>query len=309
MTTRVLGIGATLIDELYFTTTALVPHSSNPAQKSTHIGGVMHNIMHHLALLGVKPGLITAIGNDAEGQTIKAHFDQIQIDYAGMLQADASTGKYVSILDEVGNLFVAVCEDNCGKYLTVAYLESQLTYMMDFDLLLIDTNLETEVIQWLIHFANANQKLLIIEPVSVTKARKLAALDLTGVYLITPNEEELEALGRDVEASQEEQIAALLRRGVSNLWLRQGAQGSTWITNTSRFSLGVPTITIADTTGAGDAALAGWVFGFIQRENPTSCLQLGQSLALHILQQKGAVDPKLDAATLHHLMKKYYHEY
>jgi pseudouridine kinase len=309
MTTRVLGIGATLIDELYFTTSALVPHSSNPAQKTTHIGGVIHNIMYHLALLGAKPGLITAIGKDAEGQRIKAHFDQIQIDHAGVLQADASTGKYVSVLDEVGNLFVAVCEDNCGKYLTVAYLESQLTYMNTFDLLLIDTNLETEVIQWLIHFANANQKLLIIEPVSVTKARKLAALDLTGVYMITPNEEELEALGRDVEASQDQQIAALLRRGVSNLWLRQGAQGSTWITNTSRFSLGVPTITIADTTGAGDAALAGWVFGFMQTENPTSCLQLGHSLALHILQQKGAVDPKLDAATLHHLMKKYYHEY
>jgi sugar/nucleoside kinase (ribokinase family) len=61
MTTRVLGIGATLIDELYFTTTALVPHSSNPAHKTTHIGGVMHNIMYHLALLGAKPGLITAI--------------------------------------------------------------------------------------------------------------------------------------------------------------------------------------------------------------------------------------------------------
>lgn len=308
MTTRVLGIGATLIDELYFTTSALVPHSSNPAQKTTHIGGVIHNIMYHLALLGVKPGLITAIGNDAEGQTIKAHFDQIQIDHAGVLQADASTGKYVSVLDEMGNLFVAVCEDNCGKHLTVAYLESLLNYMKTFDLLLIDTNLETEVIQWLIHFANTNQKLLIIEPVSVTKAKKLATLDLTGVYMITPNEEELEALGSDEDASQEEQIAALLRRGVSNLWLRQGAQGSTWITNTSRFSLRVPTINISDTTGAGDAALAGWVYGFMQGEDATTCLQLGHSLALHILQQKGAVDPSLDATTLQHLKKKYYHD-
>ncbi len=308
MTTRVLGIGATLIDELYFTTTVLVPHSSNPAQKTTHIGGVIHNIMYHLALLGAKPGLITAIGNDAEGQNIKAHFDQIQIDHNGVLQVDASTGKYVSILDEMGNLFVAVCEDNCGKHLTVAYLESQLTYMKSFDLLIIDTNLETDVIQWLIHFANVNQKLLIIEPVSVTKARKLSAIDLTGVYMITPNEEELEALGGGVEASQEEQIAALLRRGVTHLWLRQGAHGSTLFTNTSHFSLGVPTITIADTTGAGDAALAGWVFGFLNQADSSTCLQLGHSLALHILQQKGAVDPKLDTATLQHLKKKYYHD-
>ncbi len=308
MTTRVLGIGATLIDELYFTTTTLVPQSSNPAQKTTHIGGVIHNIIYHLALLGSKPGLITAIGNDAEGQTIKAHFDQIHIDHAGVLQAEASTGKYVSILDEAGNLFVAVCEDSCGKHLTVAYLESQLNYIKGFDLLIIDTNLETDVIQWLIHFANANKKLLIIEPVSVTKARKLSTLDLNGVYMTTPNEEELEALGDEDDASQEEQIAALLRRGVSNLWLRQGAEGSTLITNSSRFSLGVPAIAIADTTGAGDAALAGWVYGFMQGENPTTCLQLGHSLALHILQQKGAVDSSIDATMLYHLMKKYYHD-
>jgi hypothetical protein len=52
MTKRVLGIGATLIDELYFTTTALVPHSSNPAQKTTHIGGVMHNIYVPFGFIG-----------------------------------------------------------------------------------------------------------------------------------------------------------------------------------------------------------------------------------------------------------------
>jgi len=308
MTKSVLGIGATLIDELYFCTTSLVPYSSNPAQKTTRIGGVIHNIMHHLALLEVQPALITALGNDAEAQTIQAHFHKNHIDSSSAIVVAENTGKYVSVLDDRGNLFVAVCEDNCGRHLTIAHLEAQSNYIQGFDLLIIDTNLEADVIQWLIHFANTHQKLLIIEPVSVTKAAKLATLDLAGVYMITPNEEELIAIGLDRTLTQNQQIETLLQRGVTHLWLRQGAEGSTLITNSTTLSLGVPPITIADSTGAGDAALAGWIYGFIHDEEPTTSLQLGHSLALHILQQKGAVDTALTTTLLHTLLKKHYHD-
>ena len=269
MTTRILGIGATLIDELYFCTTAVVPHSSNPAKKTTRIGGVIHNIINHLALLGVKPGLITALGNDAEGQTIMNHLSKNHIDSSASLVADESTGKYVSVLGQSGALFVAVCEDHCGRHLTISYLESQSNYIKRFDLLIIDTNLETEVIQWLIHFAREQQKLLIIEPVSVPKASKLSTLDLRGVYLITPNEEELLAINSNTTANQTEPINTLFERGVENLWIRQGAKGSTWLTAATSFSLEVPQIGIVDTTGAGDAALAGWLYGFVNQKKDT----------------------------------------
>lgn len=309
MTKRILGIGATLIDELYFCTTAVVPNSSNPAQKTTRIGGVIHNIIYHLALLGVRPALITALGNDAEAQTIKNHLAKNQIDSGAALIADESTGKYVSVLDQSGALFVAVCEDNCGRHLTITYLESQSKYMKSYDVLIIDTNLETEVIQWLIHFAREQQKLLIIEPVSVTKASKLSTLDLRGVYLITPNEEELLAINCNTTATQNEHIKTLFERGVENLWIRQGAKGSTWLTAATSFSLEVPQIGIVDTTGAGDAALAGWLYGFVNQKKDTQCIQLGHSLAMCILQQKGAVDPTITAETLINLVKKFYYDY
>ena len=54
MTKSVLCIGATLIDELYFCDQTIVPHTSNPASKTSSIGGVGSNIMQHLALLKVE---------------------------------------------------------------------------------------------------------------------------------------------------------------------------------------------------------------------------------------------------------------
>ncbi len=308
MTPTILCIGATLLDELYFCETTIVAQSSNPAHKTIGIGGVICNIAQNLASLGTPPALITAIGNDAEGNYILKELTKHGIDSSAFCITDVSTGKYVSVLSPQGDLYVAVCQDNGKRYLSVAYLQSKIDYIKTFDILIIDTNLDTEVIQWLIHFAKLHQKILIIEPVSVTKASKLATLDLEGVYMITPNEAELQAICTESATETNLLMASLWHRGVQTIWLRQGAMGSTLFSQSETISLSVPKITIVDSTGAGDAALAGWVFGIANGELPMTCLKLGHTLAMHILQRKGTVDANMNATTIYTLMKTYYND-
>lgn len=306
MNKSVLCIGATLVDELYFCKNNIIEASSNPADKTTSIGGVMSNIAQHLALLNIKPSIITALGNDAEGKFVQESFLKSGIEHSQSIIVQEATGKYVSILKPDGNLYVAVCQDNCSAFITVDFLESKCDFIRKFDLLIIDTNLAPETIQWIIHFAKNNQKQLIIEPVSVSKAAKLAALDLNGVFMITPNEDELAALANDT--LQEEQLAALFDKGVETIWLRKGAQGSVVFKEKQAIDLDVPIIQIIDSTGAGDAALAGWVFGYVNDEDEKTCLQLGHTLALEILKRKGAVDQSLTVEKLYKIKKTYYND-
>ncbi|MFZ4679348.1 MAG: PfkB family carbohydrate kinase [Flavobacterium sp.] len=307
MKKSVLCIGATLVDELYFCENDIVSNSSNPAQKATSIGGVISNIAQHLALLEVKPAIITAFGNDAEGLYIKDSFQKKGIACNQSVLADSTTGKYVSILQPDGNLYVAVCQDSCRKYISIYYLETQIDYIKGFDILIIDTNLESKTIQWLIHFAKAHHKQLIIEPVSVSKAAKLAALDLNGVFMLTPNEDELAAMCANVTL-KEQLLASLFGRGVQAIWLRKGAEGSELFTALKSQALSVPSIKIVDSTGAGDAALAAWVFGYVNGEDEMTCLQLGHTLALEILKIRGAVDTSATPKTLYERKKTYYND-
>ena len=307
MNKSVLCIGATLVDELYFCVSDVIPGSSNPAKKTRSIGGVISNIAQQLALLEVNPAIITAFGNDADGMYIKDSFLKNGIVSNHSITADDTTGKYISILQPDGNLYVAVCEDNCGKYISVDYLETQTQYIQDFDIIIIDTNLDSKTIQWLIHFSKEHQKQLIIEPVSVAKAAKLSALDLNGVFMITPNKEELESMCPN-GSLKEQLLESLFDKGVQNVWLRKGAMGSSLHTINHRIALPVPTIQIVDSTGAGDAALAGWVFGYVNGENEKTCLQLGHTLALEILKIKGAVDASLTPTTLYKNRKIYYND-
>ena len=307
MAKSVLCIGATLVDELYFCEDTIVQNSSNPAQKSTSIGGVISNIVQHLALLDVKVSLITALGSDSDAAFIRSNFEKMGIVLNDSIIVDDTTGKYVSILNPDGTLNIAVCQDISFKYITIPFLESKSDVMRQFDLILIDTNLAPDTIQWLIHFAKENQKTLIIEPVSVPKAAKLAGLNLDGVYMITPNEEELLVMN-PVGAKEEEPINTLHQRGVMKIWLRKGNLGSVIYEGNQALSLSVPQIQILDSTGAGDAALAGWVFGYVHQEDELTCLQLGHALAFDILKIKGSVDFTMNQEKLYTIKNNYYHD-
>lgn len=309
MNKTVLCIGATLVDELYFCEQDCLPATSNPAVKSVSIGGVISNIAQHLGLLNSKPSLITALGTDAEASFITKSLNQKGILLDQSVIAEATTGKYVSILNPDGNLVVAVCQDISNKYLTPAFLDTKADFIKEFDIVIIDTNIPSSSIQWLIHFTNAHHQKLIIEPVSIAKASKLASLNLEGVFMITPNEDELVAIANLESTDETTLVQSLFRRGVAQVWIRKGNQGSVICTPEKSLSLGVPKITISDSTGAGDAALAGWVFGYINNENEQTCLELAHTLALEVLQIKGAQIPHLNSETIYRIKTTYYNEY
>lgn len=309
MNKSVLCIGATLVDELYFCEQNCIPHTSNPAAKTTSIGGVISNIAQHLGLLQLHPSLITALGTDTDADYIAKSLNQKGITLDQSVLANDSTGKYVSIMNPDGNLVVAVCQDISSKYLTPTFFESKTDFIKEFDLVIMDTNIPTASIQWLIDFTKMNQQKLIIEPVSVAKASKLATLNLEGVFMITPNEDELKAIANIDTTNESAMTQSLFRRGVQQVWIRKGNQGSVICTPNQSLALGVPKISISDSTGAGDAALAAWIFGYLNHENELTCLQLAHALALEVLQIKGAVLEHLNSENLYRIKNTYYNEY
>ena len=98
-------------------------------------------------------------------------------------------------------------------------------------------------------------------------------------------------------------------RGVHQIWVRKGNKGSVIFNSDNSLSLEVPSINIIDSTGAGDAALAGWVLGYINAENSITSLQLAHALALEVLQIKGAILPTINSTGLYTIKNKYYHEH
>lgn len=297
MKSSIICVGASLVDEIYFSQSPMVLETSNPAKGTMRFGDVMANVARHLAALKIPNTLITALGDDAYGNEIYHHFKASGIDMEHALQIPESTGKYIAFHQPNGQLFTAICSDNVTSAITPKFLASKSTVFQEANVVVADTNLTIEALEWLTTQAYHYNWKLILEPVSVLKAAKLNEIQLKNVALLTPNEEELEVLGG---------IEALFNRGVNAVWVRKGAAGSTLFTINATYDLEVPQIEVIDSTGAGDAALAGWLFAQIQGKKETQSLQYGHTLALHTLQRKGAVDASIDPQLIEHLKTKFY---
>jgi len=303
----VVCIGAVLIDELFFCGDPIITSTSNPAIQKKDIGGVMSNIARHLSLLEIDVEFITVFGSDSDAAFIKKSFLETGLSFQHSLQIDEPTGKYCAIHQPDGSLFTAACSDTLSKMITADFLQTRIDILKDAEIIVADTNLEIDALKWLINFSLIEIKKLIIEPVSIAKANKLSAIDLNGVFMVTPNQDEVFSIQQDSNHRLEHVSTKLIERGISQVWISLGDKGSIMYNKTNQLQLGVPQITIKDSTGAGDAALAAWIFAYLNQYAEIDCLKIAHSFALDILHKEGAVDKSITKQKLLSLRTKYYH--
>lgn len=302
----VVCVGSALVDELYFCNERVITGTSNQAVVSKSIGGVLTNVAFHLSYLGVKVDYISIVGDDSDGEWILNTLSKSGISIDAVAKVNDSTGKYVSFLNDDGSLHAAVCVDICERYLDENFLNQKIKKLQEANIILCDTNISKNTIQWLIDFAKQNNKTIIIEPVSVAKSKKISDLDLNEVFMITPNEDELVSI-MSSEVNDSNVITDFIsEKGLRNIWLRKGASGSVMINRLTQTSVSANKIKVIDSTGAGDAALAGWIAAFLNNLDTLKCIQFGHSLAFEVLQVKGSIKHDINFYKLLELNNKYY---
>jgi pseudouridine kinase len=308
MSKPVICIGAAFIDELFQLSENLIPATTNKSSVTKTAGGVSRNIAHQLALLDVPVQLISVFGNDSDSDWLKQSCLDAGIKLDASIIMNGPSGKYTGILNPDGSLHAAFVSNPLEYLITPSYLEAKKELLSTASWLITDTNTPVEAISWLLDFSNQKNIPFIIEPVSVPPARRLKDIDLSGLYLITPNEDELPALCSDNALIEQEQVDELFNRGVQHIWLHYGKHGSVIYSKEKIVKLRASIVDVIDSTGAGDGALSGYILGKFLGKEDIDCLKLAHTLAAEILQVKGAVATHLDRQKLLSLVSKYYPE-
>ena len=300
----VVCIGAALVDEIFISQNPIHIGTSNPSNFSKSVGGVARNIAGLLAQLNHPIELITHFGNDSEGDWIIEKCREVGIGLKHSLQNEKSTGRFLALLHPNGELHTGASYSNIETEISPEFLESKTDFLQTAELLVIDCNLSKETIDWLLNFSMHNSIPIIVEPVSLSKSKKMKDANWNNVLLYTPNDMELNVLD-DIQ-NKETRISNLLKEGLKNLWIRSGKDGSTMYNLEKTIHLAASQINIIDSIGAGDAALAGWIDGYLLNYSFEKCLKYGHTLAAMILQIKGAELENLNRELLDSEFKKYH---
>jgi pseudouridine kinase len=311
-TDSVLVVGGAVLDTKVRTAVPPVLGTSNPGTASATVGGVGRNIAENLARLGRPTVLVAAVGDDPAGDTVVQRTSAAGVECRHVVLSPHPTGTYAAVLDERGDLHIAVADMRATDELAVADLAVVPSLLGGADALVVDANLDATVIRWLLSAAQDAGVRSVFEPVSVAKATAAAPV-LDGsvrVHTITPNVDELAALvGHPVDDTMDAVRTAadeLHDRGVVHVWVRRGTRGSLLSMATpsdadgphgSRAVLvGAPEVEVADVTGAGDSMTAGYVHALLDGSDVVEAARYGQVLAALTCASADTVRADLTAA-------------
>lgn len=300
----VITIGSCGLDIVGRATDAIHPGTSNPAVLRMSPGGVARNVAENLARLGTDVHLISAVGDDAEGRLIltQAREAGVNVDHV-LTIPDARTGTYLAVLDELGNLQLAMDDMRIVESVSPEHLRSCKELLAEASVIFLDGNLTPRSLALAVRLAKQAGVPVAADPTSLSLAPRFDAL-LPDVWLFMPNEAEVGALlpAAGAQTNQVRGLEAarqLVGRGVEAAVVTMVEFGVAYASPDVSGLVPALQTEIVDPTGAGDALTAAVLFALLNDIPLDEAVRLGASAAALTLRTPGSVVPGLSLELLY----------
>ena len=271
---------------------------------SISLGGVGRNIAHNLALLGTDVHLLSAYADDVNGERVAASCSELGIDLSHALRVlGGTTSTYLYLTDEKGEMALAVSDMEICKKITPAYLAAQLPLLQNAQVVVADTNLPEESLQYLADNCTAP---LFVDPVSTVKAKKLLPI-LGKVHTLKPNRLEAELLSGvaiRTRADLDRAADVLMSKGLHRLFISLGSEGVYAAMGQQRLVLPNLPGSMVNTTGCGDAFMAALVWAYLEGMDLEQTALAGLAAGSIAMESSQTINPALSASAVQSRMQR-----
>lgn len=263
------------------------------ADISMATGGDACNQAMALAKLGNHVGLWAVVGNDAQGAFVRQQCATRGINTDGLFTApDKPTATGIALIDKGGERSFLVKRVDTHHLYAPEHINPDLIRpglkILSIGSLFCAEAFDRQAVAPLLRRAKAVGAITLAD--MVMDQRGYGLDDLSDVWpwldYAAPSELEGELL---TGASEPQAIAAdFQRRGVKNVLVKQGPRGVTLHMGKDVFSCPAFKVPIADTTGAGDTFMGGFVHALAHDFAPQAALRFATAAAALSIQEVGA---------------------
>lgn len=256
-------------------------------------GGDALNEAITLARLGHRVGLMTLVGNDPQGDYIIGECRQNGVDVSAIARShDHPTSTSIVLVNEAGERSFlsaqgASIDGFALEHIDLDYIRPGLK-VLSIGSLFCGKALNAEALVKVVAKAKAVGATTIADFVPNPGSDVLDSIRevLPLLDYVVPSKEEAFLYTRRTDV--DEIAEAFFRYGVKNAIVKLGGEGVFAKTPTDRFRVGLYPATVVDTTGAGDAFVAGLISGMIRGEPLRDCVKMGAATASIAIQSIGA---------------------
>ncbi len=284
-------IGGTNIDISATLTAPFVHADSVPGEVTLGWGGVARNIAHNLRLMGHEVRLVSVFGEETFGNMCWHECQTIGLDLTlSERRKDMRSGMYLCINNQTGEMIAAVADTDIISCITPNFLGSRIDAINNSAIALADTNISTEALQYLIDNCTVP---LLVDAVSTAKAtRVIDALLQSNTHrldvLKLNRQEALEVTRCDTVKSSADYLTGI---GVRQVYITLGSEGVYCSDGTRHEHYKAIPAMVVNTTGAGDAFIAGVAHANLSGINFPDCAIMGLRAAHAALLSPQTVNP------------------
>jgi pseudouridine kinase len=284
----------------------LIYGDSNPGKIVVSYGGVGRNITENLGHMGTSVSFYSVAGDDFLGRGAVRELADLGIDVSGIqLLPDKTTAVYISILDLVGDLELALCNMDALEGITTDFIDQVADSAKEAKIIALDTNLTSETLAYAVE--RFKGKPLFLDPVSAVKAERAKAI-IGGFHTIKPNRLEAEVLsGIEIRSPEALETAGqwFIDAGVKQVFITLSAAG-VYYKDKQVSGIMKPFIDPSkckSATGAGDAFSAAILYSFINDFDTTKIACYGMAAATIAMESESSVNPLMSSEEMERRVK------
>ena len=286
-------IGGVNMDISAALTAPFVPADSVPGHVTLGCGGVARNIAHNLRLMGHEVKFVSVFGGEIFGEMCWRECQAIGLDLTLSERCEGMrNGLYLCVNDQSGEMRAAVADTDIISCITPEFLEARITDINRSELVIADTNISTEAVTYLIDHCTVP---LMVDTVSTAKApRVIKALQQSQVkhlHALKLNLQEAQAVTHcDTAKGAADQLTAL---GVEQVYITLGSNGVYCSDGEHHEHMKAIPTHVINTTGAGDAFIAGVAHAQMCQMPFPDCTLTGLKAAHATLLSLQTVNPEI----------------
>jgi ribokinase len=284
---NILVIGSLNIDLV-----TRVPHLPQPGETiasrkfQKNPGGKGANQAVAAAKLGANVTMIGKVGTDEHGELLINSLRSAGVSTAGIRREGTTGMAFISVSDEGENHIVLVAGANSA--VRRSDISAMRGLIEESDMIVMQLEIPLEVVKHALELAVGLGKNVILNP---APARDLPAEMLRHVYVLIPNETELQILS-GMPTSTEQEIVDAARHlnslGTQRVIVTMGDRGSFLISETLHTHIPAYPVRAVDTTAAGDAYVAAFAVGKTQGMSDVEAAKFASKVAAITVTREGA---------------------
>jgi ribokinase len=284
----IVGFGALNLDKIY-RVDKIPGRDEEGFVKSVemHPGGSAANTIVGLARLGISTAFIGKVGGDEEGRILLSDFEREGVSTSAIVRTEGRSGVAMIFVDDEGHRAILV---DPGVNDTIRFEEINLMAIEDARLIHLTSFIcknGIDSFESQKRIAEESRAEISFDPGMPYIERGLEEIEpiIRNSAIFMPNRMELESL---MNLDFKDAAKEIITMGCKIVAVKMGERGCYVTDGKKEFEVGAFQTKAVDTTGAGDAFNAGFLYGYVKGFSLEDCGKLGNWVASRNIQKVGA---------------------